>query len=340
MTPILWRSILCSWSGWGRAAWKLAEAVERQGQRVAFDTSIGADETYGSVPQFILDRRARAGRYALCVQCSSPKVEPPAGVPTVNFTMWESTGCHPAWVEVINRCSALVVPSAFNVATFTAAGVRCPVHVCPLGIDPTIHNLQARHPAREKFTVGMAGRWHLGGTRKGHVEGMRAFRAAFEGRDDVALEVKCWPDDPAPDFGDSRIKIVRQPMTDAELAAWYGSLDLYLDPSMGEGWGMQTHEAMACGATVATTLWSGRTEYCHFRNVIPLEYDLAPGPEPYASLGVMARPRMDSMVRALRGAAERRDGLRSFGEQAAREVSRLTWDNAAARLLAILEKAA
>lgn len=336
MTPILWRSLLCSWSGWGRASWKLAEAVERAGQRVAFDTSIGADEKFGAIPDFVLARRARAGApFALRLQCASPIIPAPAG--SVVFTMWDSTGIQPAWADSINACKALVVPSAFNAATFSAGGVGVPIAVCPLGADTSVFRPSARS-RRDRFTVGMAGRWHLGGTRKGHVEGMLAFRDAFGDRDDVCLEVKCWPDDPVPDFGDPRIRLVRDPMTDAELAAWYGSLDLYLDPSLGEGWGLQTHEAMCCGTPVATALWSGRAEFCHGGNVIPLAYDLAPGPPPYHGLGVMAYPRHDSMVRALRGAESRRDSLPELGAIGGRTASMYTWDHAASRLLDILAR--
>lgn len=339
MTPILFRSLLCSWSGWGRAAWKLAEAIERKGQAVRFSTEIGADTAYGEVSDWVLERRATAKNHTLCIQCTGPMIAPAEPEKTVFLTMWESTGVLPAWVQRINQCRALVVPSAFNAATFTAAGVRVPVYICPLGVDTEMFSPAVQDEAK-LFTVGMSGRWHLGGTRKGHVEGIRAFRDAFHGRDDVRLEIKCFEDDPVPDFGDKRITIHREAWTEAVLAEWYGSLDLYLDPSLGEGWGLQTHEAAACGTPVAAPLWSGRTEYLHEQNCLPLAYDVVPGPEPYGPMGVMAKPRHEAMIQALRFAESNWDRLPVLGEAASKQVSRFTWDHAAGRMLEILGRVA
>ena len=105
-----------------------------------------------------------------------------------------------------------------------------------------------------------------------------------------------------PDFGDPRIRIDRGFWSDAGLADWYRSLDVFFSPSMGEGWGLHLLEAMACGVPVITVLWSAERDFVPPDGCFALDCTLRPGMEVYAGQGVMAQPVPASLVTSLRSA--------------------------------------
>ena len=53
----------------------------------------------------------------------------------------------------------------------------------------------------------------------------------------------------------------------------YGAVDVLVQPSRGEGWGLPMVEAMACGTPVIGTRWSGPAEFLTEENSYPLRTD-------------------------------------------------------------------
>lgn len=53
----------------------------------------------------------------------------------------------------------------------------------------------------------------------------------------------------------------------------YGAVDVLVQPSRGEGWGLPMVEAMACGTPVIGTRWSGPAEFLTEDNGYPLRTD-------------------------------------------------------------------
>ncbi len=50
--------------------------------------------------------------------------------------MLEVNGLPQEWVRQANLMDEVWVPSRFNKETFQLSGVRVPIHVIPLGVDP------------------------------------------------------------------------------------------------------------------------------------------------------------------------------------------------------------
>lgn len=333
---IVWRCHLCPWSGYGRASFALTAELIRLGVDVHFDATMDTNESFTDLPAWVRERLAIPDPRVLTLQFGHPDLPAPRRGRVVHYTMWESTGVKRAWVRQWNRGLALLTPSRFNAVTFTAAGATGPVAVVPLGLDPEVFHDRDRPPPGDAFRIGMAGRMQHGGVRKGILEGIAAFRDAFPGRSDVALEVKCLADDPVPDFGDPRITIHRDFWPADRLAAWYRTLDIFLHPSQGEGWGCHLLEAMACGTPPVSVIWSGEADFLRADSSYPLDHTLEPGTGPYLGLGVMARPTPESLVRQLRAAAADRATAVRKGIAAARRARTFTWESAARHLLNIL----
>ena len=57
------------------------------------------------------------------------------------------------------------------------------------------------------------------------------------------------------------------------LVCRYGAVDVLVQPSRGEGWGLPMVEAMACGTPVIGTRWSGPAEFLTEENGYPLRTD-------------------------------------------------------------------
>jgi glycosyltransferase involved in cell wall biosynthesis len=331
------RARLCSTSGWGRVAYNLARGLADCGWPIAFDPTVGKDERQAPMEPWAAERIVAPADDVHGLAICPPFMDLACAKQTIVYTMWESSGLRPLWVQKLNACAGVVVPSTWQAACFTAAGVKPElIDVVPPGID-----CETFTPGRKDsttFTVGMAGRMYLGGVRKGLVEGVAAFRKAFPDDPDVRLDVRCGPDDPVPDFGDSRIRIDRGRLSDAGLAAWYAGLGLFLSPSRGEGWGLHLHEAMACGTPCASVLWGGCTEFLDPSNCYPLPYRLEAARETYEGMGAWAVPTPDGMVAALRLARSDAD-LRAFRSRCAAGRARtLTNQRAAERLSEVLTR--
>jgi glycosyltransferase involved in cell wall biosynthesis len=325
---------LASWTGYGQLAIEFARAMVARGVDVRFCPDTVA-EIFLPLPEFASARRV-------------PRIPP--GQPTlavgtpfwgggfsgVQLTMWETTALPGSFVANLNQRSGLIVPSDAVRDVFQSSGVTVPIEVVPLGIDPETF-YPAPMPAGP-FTVLSGGRVSHGGIRKGHGFLARCFQLAFPGRDDVRLVLKVWPDCPSEAAwdvpSDPRIVVDDRILSDDDLATWYLSGHVYATASKGEGWGLMTHQAMACGRPVigcafgsAGVLISNRTGWS-----VPYRLEPAASGWPYDGTGQWACPDMAGMVRALRQAEANRHDLEQRWKAATLVAHALTWDHAATLL--------
>lgn len=324
-------------TGYGLIPEMVGRALESLGVPVLF-ADYGMDRHTHGLPPYVRDRLRGDDRPPRQVHFAPPDVPFEGGVDTTFFTMWESTGLPACGPSLLNRADRVCVPSLFNAATFRQAGVRAPIHLVPLAVD---HDVFTPGPRRQSgtFVVGMAARLAAGGCRKGLREGMAAFCDAFaDGGEDVRLDVRV-PESDARTFGaadDPRIRVETTPLSPAGLARWYRSLDVLLVPTKGEGFGLHTLEAMACGVPVVAANWSGTSAFFDASCGWEVAYDLEPAGGVYAGCGEWAVPRHGSMVAALREAYADRGRLESRGRAAHERASHYTWRRTAAALLSVI----
>lgn len=175
------------------------------------------------------------------------------------FTMWEATVIPPGFRHNIHEFETVIVPSQQNVEVF---GEYHPnVHYVPLGVDPIKWRFQPRpEPARDfRFLIGGSG------PRKGVDLAIEAFHLAFpEGS---------WGTGPIPRLickspkGEKvvhpRIEVISGRITSEEEVDLYASAHCYLQPSRGEGFGLQPLQAIAQGCPTILTGAHGHASFAH-----------------------------------------------------------------------------
>lgn len=178
------------------------------------------------------------------------------------LTYWESDKCSQEWVDGLNRFDEVWVISEFNRQVLVDSGVTKPVRKIRVGVDRNEYFFCPYR--RPEYVFGMAGRLSY---RKGVDIAARAFRRAFPSESDVLLEIKTRVNNIATavhdmaELGDTRIKVINEEWDVPQLRQWYGSLNVYLNPSRCEGFSLTPLEAAACGATPIVTDWGGCQEF-------------------------------------------------------------------------------
>jgi glycosyltransferase involved in cell wall biosynthesis len=172
-----------------------------------------------------------------------------------------------------------VAMSQFGRDVLTKAGLS-PLYV-PHGIETQVFRpLEDRDELRER--LGLAGKFVIGinaanqdPVRKALPEQMTAFAQFHKAHPDSVLGIHSRKitrqgidlERLAADLGLRDCVIFADQlvycaglMGDADLAKWYGVLDLLSNASYGEGFGLPIIEAQACGTPVVTTAWSSMPE--------------------------------------------------------------------------------
>ncbi len=202
-----------------------------------------------------------------------PDFRPPSGVHKTVWTMIETANrVHPDMVRLVNKnYDRLWVPTTWNAETFRSSGVRVPIEVIPLGINPLIYRSQKRGklpPCRlvstkRRGTVGVPSDFiflsvGLISPRKGFEVVADALEMAFpsgRGIDFVIATThasKGWDRWIRKHFWGRKIRVwlLEGRFAEHEMAAIYAASDVYVSASIGEGWGLGGMEAAAVGLPV------------------------------------------------------------------------------------------
>ena len=252
------------------------------------------------IPRWASDslvRKVQVEPWELVIHC--PSFGPTEKKDIVYFTMWEATRLPRQAVLNLNNTVGVMVPSEWQQCVFSAQGVNAPMFKVPLCIDTDLYHFSPRNRG-DVFVFGAAGRTAVGGCRKRLVDVVEAFQKAFDGVDDVRLEVKCFPDDPEIACEDSRVVLKREFWTREQLAEWYRNIDCYVSASRGEGWSWHAHEAMATGRTVLAVNFGGISEFFDDSVGYEIPYALVPAGEYYEGSGLWADADMDAVVDLMR----------------------------------------
>lgn len=359
---LLWQSVMTLPGGYAETSKALVHAFVRAGARPLYRYA------YGPGTPFPYAEPEATGDYLLDVVRQRTVPERPEvavvygqgdvlarnpGRRRVGYTMLEVDGFPAEWVRQAEQMDEVWTPTEFNREGLLASGLRRPVRVMPLGVDPDHFHPGIRgvpDPHRE-FVFLASLEW---GERKAPEILLRAFRDTFSAREPVRLVVKISNVDPAVRVkeairalglreGGGRISyILNRMLPYHQLGVLYRSADCFVSTSRGEGWGMPTLEAMACGLPVIATDWGGTTAYLHEGVGYPLRVRgtrPAVAKCPYYAGFRWAEPDEEHLRFLLRHVVDAREEARARGLCAAREVqARWTWDHAAARILRRIEE--
>ncbi len=264
----------------------------------------------------------------------------------VGYSMLEVTGIPSDWVAQANALDEIWVPSEFNRETFSASGVTRPIRVMPLGVDTNYFHpgIKARR-IEDRFVFMSVFEW---GERKAPEVLLQAYNQEFSSSDDVVLLLKVNNTDPAVNIERHveamRLRADRAPVVivlnqnipSYQMGSIYCSSDCFVLPTRGEGWGMPTLEAMACGLPTISTRWSAQTEFFNEEVGYPVELKrLIPAVAkcPYYEGFEWADPDTDHLASLMRHVYENPAEARAKGRVAALQArEKWTWLHAANRI--------
>lgn len=185
-------------------------------------------------------------------------------------TMWESMTMPETFREGMHNFAQIIVPSEQNLELFSRYHPN--VKKVPLGIDSVEWRYRERQVPVNTFRFLIGG----SGTRKGPDLAYKAFRKVF----------KTWPSDmPVPvlqfksprpvDFVGERIEHIGGRISDEAERDLYAAAHCYLQPSRGEGFGLQPLQAIAQGLPTILTDAHGHTDFAHLGYAISAQHSKA-----------------------------------------------------------------
>ncbi len=191
----------------------------------------------------------------------------------VGFPIFESTQFTAHERHHLNTQDRLLVCSEWARGVMYANGIlHTPIHVVPLGVDRRVfHEGLVAKPARKETVFLQVGKLEL---RKGQVDLLRAFEAAFRPGDAVRLVLACHNPFLSPEqfehlarpFKTSpmakHITLITTPLpTHDHVAELMASADCGVFCSRGEGWNLEALEMLSVGKPIIATAYSAHTAF-------------------------------------------------------------------------------
>jgi glycosyltransferase involved in cell wall biosynthesis len=234
----------------------------------------------------------------------------------------------------------LIVPCNHNLKVFRNCGVKIPISVVPLGIDPKMFPYMDR-PSRSKFTFLMLGTLTL---RKNPGAVVETFMSLFKDKKDVRLILKTQSKTLPPiKFPGYDIQIIDSHMTPQELRMLYYEADAFVFPSKGEGFGLPPLEAMATGLPTILARNSGMADFSRKKYNYPVptlkKIDAEMYPRNWGYVGKYYLPNREALKKYMWEVYSKRDESRKVGENASKWVhGHWTYRHSAQKLVQILER--
>lgn len=268
---VVWTGIIHGVSGYSKANREIVKRLDshirvRFGPQMQFSSPDSDEEAREMWTSHKWDEISpRAPR----VTFLPPQIEPKAPHRII-YTMMETEIVHQDMIKLMNEnYEECWTPTHWNAQTFRQSGLRLPINVMPLGIDPAIFapNLPAKMPIATLMTTPEVGKTEVPSGfifvyvfqpsfRKGIEFLIRAFEEAFFADREVGLllgttayalsESGILPNRNIK----ARIWALQGKYTERDLAGMYRACKAYVCTSRGEGYNLPLQEAAACGLPV------------------------------------------------------------------------------------------
>lgn len=277
-----------------------------------------------------------------------------AGHPRIGFPIFELDKFSDKEKHHLNSLDMIFVCSDWAKKIIEDNGIVVPTFVVPLGVDTSkfVYNENGKSNRQywnKDSTIFMnAGKWEI---RKGHDELCAAFNAAFSPEDNVEL----WMMNDNPFIGmenfewrkkfslskmGKSVKFFDRIDDHYEMQKLYEQIDCMVLPAKAEGWNLEGLEAMACGAHVIATNYSGHTEYMNKENARLLDItgkELAQDGKWFYGQGAWATFDVGQLVDEMRKIhEEKQSGKLSYNKNGVETASKFSWKNSANKILEIL----
>lgn len=316
--------------GYGRAGMMIGRELERLGLDVY--THLPPPDELDDRSFAHLNSGERGGIAPVVAWCSVPTHATGwyEGQYPVIFTMWEATILPPSFRETIHNFAQVVVPSRQNQELFGAYHDN--VSYVPLGVDPDRWHPEVRPGLGAHFNFFCSG----SGPRKGVDLVHKAFLKLWPGP-------KSWGSGPIPQlilknlrgekFYGERIQMVTGRISEDDETALYRTAHCYVQPSRGEGFGLQPLQAIAQGCPTILTDAHGHEAFAH------LGFPVSAKPAPsgyfiYGHAGDWWEPDFDELCDQMRWVYDHYEeaalAALGWGEKA---ITEFTWANTARTLV-------
>lgn len=229
---------------------------------------------------------------------------------------------------------------------------QTPVDIVPLGVDRDIFHEQLPAGTSTDTQFLSVGKLE---PRKGQLELLKAFEAAFSPTDPVRLTLICANpfvtekemERLCKPFRSSRMAkritlVTKSYGTQAEVARVMAASDCGVFVSRAEGWNLEALEMLSCGRVIIATDYSAHTQFLNAENARLIEIDgveRASAEQPGAWAGWHQRQH-DALVHELRAVhAMKRGGPLPVHEQGVQTAMEFSWTSAARQLLSAVQRA-
>lgn len=260
------------------------------------------------------------------------------------LTFFETDTLKPVEIHMINNLDFIFVASEWAKKILLDNGVKIPIYVSRLGIDPEIFNNQVNETVkkeRDKYIFLNIGKWEI---RKGHDVLVEIFNDAFTEKDNVELwmvnhnpflseqETNSWINLYQSSKLKDKIKILPRVPTHKQLAQLIALSDCGVFPARAEGWNNEVPEFFALNKPVILTNYSAHTEYANKNNSFLIDIDkLVPAIDDkffdgYGKWADFAENQYDQCVSHMRYVYNNNIRTNEAGLETAKS---LTWDNTA-----------
>lgn len=213
----------------------------------------------------------------------------------IGYWAWETPEAPAQWARMARYLHEIWVPSRFVKDAVEAALTRLGVDNPAIRVMP--HPLMGDAPAPDRAAFGLApGVCEVlslfdvksSPMRKNPWASVEAWVTAFPQPSQAArLTLKAQGLDAATKAklnalmrGRTDIRLYTERLSDADMAHFVASFDIFLSLHRSEGFGLGLLEAMAAGVPVIATDWSGNTDFLNAQNGYPVPYSLVPVRDP------------------------------------------------------------